>query len=107
MKETFGQRFARFRKQANLTQEEVGEKLHLSAQAISKWENDLSSPDISMLKEISSLFHVSIDELCGNESKPMITLMEKSKKSFDDLILHINVLSSDQDKVKINLPMAH
>lgn len=40
MKETFGQRFQRMRKNANLTQEDVATKLNITAQAVSKWENE-------------------------------------------------------------------
>ncbi|MBQ2041822.1 MAG: helix-turn-helix transcriptional regulator, partial [Firmicutes bacterium] len=53
MKETFGQRFSRLRKQRGLTQEELGEKFGISGQAVSKWENDASMPDISILPELS------------------------------------------------------
>ena len=40
MKETFGQRFARLRKNLGLKQDEIAEKVNISAQAVSKWEND-------------------------------------------------------------------
>ena len=48
MKESFGQRFQRLRKNAGLTQEEVATKLNITPQAVSKWENDASAPDISL-----------------------------------------------------------
>ena len=43
MNETFGQRFTRLRKQRGLTQKDLGEKLGISGQAVSKWENDASA----------------------------------------------------------------
>ena len=61
MKETFGQRFSRFRKQRGLKQEELGEKLGVSGQAVSKWENDASMPDVSLLVEISEILGISYD----------------------------------------------
>ena len=47
MKENMGQIIKRLRKERNLTQEELAEQLNISAQAISKWENGTSMPDIS------------------------------------------------------------
>lgn len=42
MKETFGQRFVRLRKEKGFTQEDIASKINISAQAVSKWENDIS-----------------------------------------------------------------
>ena len=56
MKETFGQRFARLRKRQGLKQEEIASKVNISAQAVSKWENDLSAPDIMILPLLSDIF---------------------------------------------------
>ena len=69
MNETFGQRFYRLRKQFNFTQEEIANKLNVTSQAVSKWENDVSSPDITLLAEISDIFNITIDELLGKNNK--------------------------------------
>ena len=61
-----GQTIAKLRKQNNMTQADVAEALHISYQAVSKWERDESLPDITLLPSISKLFHVSIDMLLGN-----------------------------------------
>ena len=50
---------------ANLTQEQLSEKLGISPQSVSKWENGISMPDIALLPEIAEVFGVSIDELFG------------------------------------------
>ena len=63
-----GQRISALRKQHNLTQLELGNKLNVTAQAVSKWETGLSEPDIETLKKISALFGVSIDELLSNKT---------------------------------------
>ncbi len=47
------------------TQEELAEKLNVSVQTISRWENGVNSPDISMLPELAKIFEVSIDSLLG------------------------------------------
>lgn len=56
-----------FRKEKGLTQEILAEKLGLSFQAISKWENQQSSPDILLLPQIADIFGVQIDDLFGRE----------------------------------------
>ena len=70
---TYGEKITKLRKANNLTQAELGEKLNVSAQAVSKWENDLSEPDIGALKKLSSLFNVSLDELLDNNDNVKTT----------------------------------
>lgn len=60
-----GNNISERRKAMGLTQEELASKLGVSAQAVSKWENNLSCPDISLLPDISKLFSISVDELLG------------------------------------------
>ena len=64
-KETLGTRIAALRKEKGLTQEQLAEKVGVSAQAVSKWENDVSCPDITLLPLLADLFGVSVDELLG------------------------------------------
>lgn len=53
----------------NLTQKEFAEKLGVTFQAVSKWENGKNIPDIALLKEISKIFNVNIDEILEGEQK--------------------------------------
>ena len=69
MKENMGQIIKRLRKERNLTQEELAEQLNISAQAISKWENGTSMPDISQVVPLANYFGVSTDTLFSRESK--------------------------------------
>ncbi len=69
MKENMGQIIRRLRKERNLTQEELAEQLNISAQAISKWENGTSMPDISQVVPLANYFGVSTDTLFSRESK--------------------------------------
>lgn len=106
MKETFGQRFARLRKDLGLKQEDIADKVNISAQAVSKWENDLSAPDISILPLLADILNVTVDELLGRDiEKPQI-IPEEKRKDLNSMLLKINVLSSDGDKVVVNLPLA-
>jgi len=106
MKETFGERFSRLRKKLGLTQEDIASKVNISAQAVSKWENDQSAPDISILPTLADILNVSLDELLGREVIKTIILPEEERKSINSMILKINILSSDGDKVKVNLPLS-
>ena len=65
MKENMGQIIKRLRKERNITQEELAEQLNISAQAISKWENGMSMPDISQVVPLANLFGVPTDVLFG------------------------------------------
>lgn len=67
---TTGQRIAQCRKQLNLSQEALGEKVGVSRQAISKWEADAALPDIDKLITLSRLFQVSVGWLLGVEKMP-------------------------------------
>lgn len=105
MKESLGQRLARLRKAKGFTQEEVGKKLNISSQAVSKWENDLSAPDISLLCEISTIYGVTIDEICGKEKELLTMVPKENRKEINELLLKIIVDSTDGDKVRVNIPM--
>lgn len=67
--ETFGQRLSRIRKEKGLTQEDIAKRIVISPQAVSKWENDVSSPDILVLSSLADILGVSVDELLGHEKK--------------------------------------
>lgn len=67
MKINIGERIAYYRKMNVMTQEELARKLNISTQAVSKWEQKLSSPDIMLLPELASIFNISIDELFGKK----------------------------------------
>ena len=107
-KETLGQRIARLRKEKELTQNDIAEKLNVTYQAVSKWENDQASPDVDILIELSNIFDISLDELLGKEKPASTILQDKpSKKDIDKMVLKINVIDGeDGDKINVNLPLA-
>ena len=72
MEQTLGKRISYHRKRLGLTQDQLAEQLGVTAQAVSKWENDLSCPDIAMLPKLASLFGISIDALLSGESEPTV-----------------------------------
>jgi transcriptional regulator with XRE-family HTH domain len=104
--ETFGQRFARLRKEKGFTQETIADKLHVSAQAVSKWETDSSLPDISLLSDISDLLDVTTDELLGKEKKDAVAFKPAATaEDIENRMLKVKVTSQDGDRVRINLPV--
>lgn len=106
MENTLGKRIALLRRKAGFTQDELAEKLGVSAQAVSKWENDISCPDIMLLPTLAGLLETTVDELLTNKPKPETVLVpEEKRKHLDDMMFKIIVNSTDGDKVRINLPM--
>jgi len=94
------------RKKKGITQEELAERLGVTAQAVSKWENEISCPDIQLLPKIAELFDVSIDELMGVSKRNDVVMSSgQNKKSCEDLTLRIKIRSNDGERVNINLPM--
>lgn len=63
----FGEKLTNLRKQKGLSQEELGEKLNVTRQTISKWELEQTSPDTNKLTEIANFFGVSVNDLTGEE----------------------------------------
>lgn len=72
-----GQKLKNTRLTSGLTQESVAEKIGVSRQTISNWENDKSYPDIVSVIALSSLYSISLDELLKEDSK-MVEYLQKS-----------------------------
>ena len=78
-----GKRLKECRMKSEMTQEELADRLYVSRQTISSWENDKSYPDIHSLLMISDLFGVSLDILIKGDIEIMQEKVERSKvKSF-------------------------
>ena len=106
-KETFGERLTKLRKEKGLTQNDIADKVGVSAQAVSKWEKDLASPDIDILLKLSEIFEISMDELLGKEKKTVELNEKPSKKDIEKMVLKISIIDGeDGDKVNVNLPLA-
>ncbi|HEQ8735027.1 TPA: helix-turn-helix domain-containing protein [Streptococcus pyogenes] len=78
-----GQQIIRYRKQQALSQEKLAEKVYVSRQSISNWENDKTYPDIHSLLLLSQIFQVSLDQLIkGDIEKMKYTITQVDKKNF-------------------------
>ena len=62
---TIGKNIAELRKSGRMTQEQLAETLGVSSQTISKWENEITMPDIMLLPVIADCFDITVDELYG------------------------------------------
>ena len=105
---TIGKRIAALRKEKGLTQEELADHMGVSPQAVSKWENDQTCPDISALPKLARLLGVSVDELLeGKQELPAVRVLPPAeRKDLKDMMLRITVDSADGDRVRVNVPMA-
>lgn len=108
MEMTLGKRIAALRKEKELKQDDLAGMLDVSPQAVSKWENDQTCPDISLLPKLARILGVTVDELLSGkrEELPTVRLVpEKERKNLEDMMLRIVVDSDEGDKVRVNLPI--
>ena len=78
-----GDKIAELRKTKNMTQADLGEELNISAQAVSKWERNMSEPDFETIKKICKLFNISINELSNQDETENKTDSSTSKLKND------------------------
>ena len=88
---TIGQRIAQKRKELSLSQEQLGEQLGVSRQAIYKWESDSALPEVEKLVALSKLFGVSVGWLLGVEEaagpeKPAGELTEEQLRMVEEIV---------------------
>ncbi len=86
MEQTLGKRIMINRKRLGLTQDQLAEQLGVTAQAVSKWENDQSCPDITILPKLAEIFSISTDTLLGYEGK--------------EAVLEAEIVEEDEDSHK-------
>ncbi len=68
----------RLRTEKSITQDFLAEKLHITRQAVSSWENDRTQPDVDMLEKLSEVFGVSIEELIYGKKRNTALELEKT-----------------------------
>lgn len=108
METTLGKRIGALRRQKEMKQEELADRLGVSPQAVSKWENDQTCPDISLLPMLAQALGVTVDELLSGkqEQQPVVQMLpQEQRKDIKDMTLRVVVDSSEGDKVRVNLPM--
>ena len=100
---TIGQNIAYLRKQKKMTQEELAEKMSVTAQAISKWECDTSYPDITVIQTLSKVLGVTPTELI-NGIQNSAEIKDAPKEIIDRRIVRIEV-QVDETKIVTRFPV--
>lgn len=95
---TLGKRILYHRKRLGLTQDQLAEKMGVTAQAVSKWEHDLSCPDVTTVPRLAELFGISTDELLG-VARPA----EETRKSHVGEVVEEVVRDADESGFHLNL----
>lgn len=97
-----GMRISLLRKESKISQEELAEKLFITRQALSKWENGTSIPSIDSLLEISKIFNTTFEYLLGLDDK------ENMKIDPDDIFngheRNYIIQNIIHGKIKVNIP---
>ena len=82
MKLTIGENIRNFRKKNDLTQEALADRLGVTYQSISRWENGTTYPDLELIPAIAEVLAVTVDELLG---MPQIEKEKRAVQTFDEL----------------------
>ena len=80
--EKIGKFIAELRKEKNMTQEQLAERLGVSNKSISRWENGVTMPDSSLLNEICGLLDININELMSGEKIEKENYITKAEENF-------------------------
>ena len=99
---SLGKRIQALRKEQALTQEQLAERMGVTAQAVSKWENDQSCPDIMSLPRLAKELHTTADTLLTGESAEAAPAVPAKKP--EELIVRIAIHPEDDTRVCLNLP---
>ena len=94
---SFGSVLKELRKENNMTQEQLAQKLSISPQAVSRWETDFAMPDISLIVPIAEIFNVSTDLLLGKKDQKFDlseTQRFTAKNGFRDGLMAINLVNT-------------
>ena len=85
----FCDKLQKIRKENNITQEQLADRLNVSRQAVSKWESGLAYPDTEKLIQISKIFNTSLDELINDNKDSKVN---KQIKKFNFMEMFVSLL---------------
>ena len=96
MKLTIGENIRNFRKKNDLTQESLADRLGVTYQSVSRWENGTTYPDLELIPAIAEILSVTVDELLG---MPQIEKEKRAAETFDELRRECMKRDYDADKI--------
>ena len=106
MKEFIGEHIAYYRKKAGMTQEQLSEKMGVTAQAVSKWENGLTCPDLNSVARLSEILGVSVEQLIhGDSALPSVKVVETPQVGRRVLCIHVQVKGPATTNVTVRFPV--
>ena len=76
---TFGEMISSLRKERNMTQNDLAEKMNVTDKAVSKWERNLSCPDVNSIPKLAEILDTTVEELINTQSK-------KENKKIDEIV---------------------
>ena len=118
--EAIGKNIKLFRKEFKMTQRELADLLYISPQMVSRYENNIAAPDIATVAKICSIFHISMDILCGfdntSKDKRIDYLSEKYsyekqgdfsalRKEYEDFLIDAIDIMNDDRVMKIQISL--
>ena len=102
--ETLGRRIARLRLARTATQERLAKELNVSPQAVSKWENDINYPDISLLPDLARFLGVSVDELLSGASASAQESVAAQESAAEKSVAEVISIAADEPAEIIEEP---
>ena len=107
MKNTIGQNISVFRKKAGMTQEELSEIMNVTSQAVSKWENDLSYPDLETVNLLSRVLGTTVDAILNGENTvPTVKVADGDNIDKRIMVLSTKVKHPMEATANLRLPLA-
>ncbi len=91
----FNEKLIKLRKAAALSQEELGNRLNVARQTVSKWELGETTPEMDKLEELSNIFEISIDELVKDDDIPNVITKEINQEKIDSLYKDIGTAKKE------------
>lgn len=105
--ETLGRRIARLRLARTATQERLAKELNVSPQAVSKWENDINYPDISLLPDLARFLGVSVDELLSGASASAQESVAAQESAAEKSTAEVVAVAADEPAEIVEEPTEH
>ena len=106
MKEFIGEHIAYYRKKAGMTQEQLSEKMGVTAQAVSKWENGLTCPDLDSVARLSEILGVSVEQLVhGDAAVPSVSVVETPQVGRRVLCIQVQTKTPEVFNVTVRFPV--
>lgn len=104
MNNTIGSNITKLRREKGMTQAELAEKLNVSVQAVSKWENDVSRPDLERIGELAAVLDSTAEAIISGEDTAAPAEIKNGDISKRLLVITVNVKGSDPADITLRLP---